>query len=50
MHKKPDKAFHIDYAFISRSMMNGSMIRIGSPSEWLELSDHMPLVVELMTK
>jgi hypothetical protein len=26
------------------------MIKIGSPSEWLELSDHMPLVVELMTK
>jgi hypothetical protein len=29
-------------------MMRGSMIKIGSPSEWLEFSDHMPLVVELM--
>ena len=48
MYRKPEKAFHIDYVFISRSMMSGSMIKIGSPLEWLELSDHMPLVVELV--
>ena len=45
MHRKSEKPYHIDYAFITRSMMSGSMIKIGSPSEWLELSDHMPLVV-----
>jgi exonuclease III len=49
MHRNSDKPYHIDYAFIARSMMNGSIIKIGSPSEWLELSDHMPLVVELRT-
>ena len=48
MHRKSEKPYHIDYAFISRSMMKGSMIKIGSPSEWLEFSEHMPLVVELM--
>lgn len=48
MHRNSEKPYHIDYAFISRSIMNGSMIKIGSPSEWLELSDHMPLVIELM--
>lgn len=48
MYRKPEKPYHIDYAFISRDMMRGSMMKIGSPSDWLAFSDHMPLAVDLM--
>jgi endonuclease/exonuclease/phosphatase family metal-dependent hydrolase len=48
MYRKPEKPYHIDYAFISKEMLPGSIMKIGSPSDWMEFSDHMPLAVDLM--
>lgn len=48
MYRKPEKPYHIDYAFISRDMLRGSRMKIWSPLDWLAFSDHMPLAVDLM--
>jgi len=45
LHRNTKKAYHIDYAFVSSELMAGSLI-IGSPDEWLDYSDHMPLLIE----
>jgi len=46
MHRKPEKPYHIDYAFISKNLIgeNKNMIEVGDPEVWLEYSDHMPVV------
>ena len=46
MHRKPERPYHIDYAFISKDLLcdNKNMIDVGSPEKWLECSDHMPIV------
>ena len=46
MHRKPERPYHIDYAFISKNLLcdNKNMIDVGSPEKWLEYSDHMPIV------
>ncbi|MFZ1746758.1 MAG: hypothetical protein WBO24_09835 [Nitrospirales bacterium] len=49
MYRRREKPYHIDYAFLSRDMMRGSIMKIGSPSDWLAFSDHMPLALELMS-
>jgi len=46
LHKNKMKSYHIDYAFISKKYHN-STIEIGQSDKWLELSDHMPLEIEL---
>jgi exonuclease III len=48
MHRKREKPYHIDYAFLSEHLLVNSSIEIGDPDLWLEYSDHMPMVVELM--
>ncbi|MGM0471120.1 MAG: endonuclease/exonuclease/phosphatase family protein [Bacillota bacterium] len=48
MHKKKSKSYHIDYIF-----MNDKLIKeitefwIGDYEEWIDSSDHMPIMVEL---
>ena len=40
--------YHVDYCFVSPSTWaRGASIRVGQPDQWLPLSDHCPLVVEL---
>jgi len=38
-------AFHIDYAFMSMNLRECARIGIGVTDDWLEFSDHMPLIV-----
>lgn len=47
MHRNTDKPYHIDYAFLSRQLLQGATCEIGHPSDWLSHSDHMPLMVEI---
>lgn len=47
LHRNINKAYHIDYAFMSKMLLQRAQLNIGSPDEWLDVSDHMPLVVEL---
>lgn len=46
MHRKLEKTYHIDYAFASRTLFDkgGEDIVIGDPKDWLEHSDHMPMI------
>lgn len=47
-HRKVERPYHIDYAFLSARLLQGAACSVGDPSEWLEVSDHMPLVVDLL--
>lgn len=39
------KPYHIDYAFASIDLATDCSIVVGKSSDWLHLSDHMPLIV-----
>ena len=47
MHRKLARPYHIDYAFLSRKLLPGATCNVGDPADWLEVSDHMPLLLEL---
>lgn len=49
MHRKRARPYHIDYAFASAELMKGASISVGDPEQWLEFSDHMPIVVDIVT-
>jgi len=47
MHRNLKKGYHIDYVFGSQEFQIGlKNLRIGNISEWLTLSDHLPIVCE----
>jgi exonuclease III len=46
MYRRSDKPYHIDYAFVSTDILQSTEISIGSASEWLEFSDHLPVVLD----
>lgn len=47
LHRNITKQYHIDYAFIPNSLLNEATVSVGTHHEWLEISDHMPLIVEI---
>jgi exonuclease III len=47
MHRKREKPYHIDYAFLSKMYLPSASLEVGNPSIWLEHSDHMPLFVQI---
>lgn len=47
LQKKREKPYHIDYAFIQSEKMNNSNIELGKYEDWIEFSDHLPLIVDL---
>lgn len=47
MYRKTEKPYHIDYAFVSETLIKDSNVEIGYPDQWLNFSDHMPLVFTL---
>jgi exonuclease III len=50
LHRSLSKPYHIDYAFISRSLMHTSKkMQIGTAKDWMSFSDHLPLAFELKT-
>ncbi|HNB34441.1 MAG TPA: hypothetical protein PLJ79_11510, partial [Bacteroidia bacterium] len=45
--RKIEKPYHIDYCFASADFFNaGFDIQLGKPSEWLEHSDHVPMIIQ----
>lgn len=47
-YRHPDKPYHIDYAFLSaQQIQHLSFLELGNATEWLEFSDHVPLVIDL---
>jgi len=48
MHKKEGRPYHIDYAFVPRRLVeSGVEVTVGSYDDWIDASDHVPLVVEM---
>ena len=47
MYRKPEKPYHIDYAFLSQALLPSAKLEIGNIETWLEYSDHMPVVVDI---
>lgn len=45
--KNPDGAFHLDYVFLPSSWLGQAKVEVPDPDRWLELSDHMPVIVDL---
>ncbi|WP_439861371.1 endonuclease/exonuclease/phosphatase family protein [Pseudomonas sp. MBLB4136] len=49
LHRKLEKPYHIDYAFLSEMLKIGARISIGAAEHWLEHSDHLPLIVDIVS-
>ena len=47
LQRNPLKPYHIDYVFAPVTWMDGCSAWIGESEEWLQWSDHMPLVVRV---
>lgn len=49
MYRKRDKRYHyhVDYAFASQDITKSASISIGKVDEWLEFSDHMPVILDI---
>lgn len=47
LQRNVNKPYHIDYAFVSRSLLAGATLDVGTRERWLALSDHMPLTLTL---
>lgn len=45
MHRNLDKPYHIDYAFLPSEYIVDSRMQVGDADKWLELSDHLPLLL-----
>jgi len=47
LHRKLEKPYHIDYAFLSEMLKASAHLSIGATEHWLEYSDHLPLIVDI---
>ena len=49
LYRNPEKPYHLDYVFAHRERVPADWraLSIGNPAEWLALSDHMPMIVDL---
>jgi len=47
LHRKNEKPYHIDYAFLSKDLLPHSEISIGEREDWIAVSDHMPVSVTI---
>ena len=46
LHRNLLKPYHIDYVFGSQEFTNSlNELEIGKPEQWLNISDHLPLIV-----
>ncbi|MGD7034111.1 endonuclease/exonuclease/phosphatase family protein [Methylotuvimicrobium buryatense] len=43
--KNSNKGYHIDYLF--QNLTKNPVVTVGNFSDWIQLSDHMPLIVDL---
>ncbi len=47
MYRRPERTWHLDYAFVSEPLLPGASLSLGAPDAWLSLSDHLPLILDL---
>lgn len=48
MYRHEDKPYHIDYMF--HNMLKISSFSVGSFKDWITLSDHMPIILDVSSK
>ncbi len=46
LQKNEEKPYHIDYFFVSPSFQKPTEFKIGKREDWIEISDHVPLIFE----
>ena len=47
LQKNIEKPYHIDYFFLSKKFQKPKTFKIEERSDWIEFSDHVPLILEL---
>ncbi|WP_422004417.1 endonuclease/exonuclease/phosphatase family protein [Roseivirga pacifica] len=47
LQKNAEKPYHIDYFFLSKEFQKPKTFRIEERSDWIEFSNHVPLILEL---
>jgi endonuclease/exonuclease/phosphatase family metal-dependent hydrolase len=48
MYRKIDKPHHVDCCFASeRFILQGYDLSLGDYNDWIRLSDHMPIMVDI---
>lgn len=50
LHRNTNKPYHIDYIFASGDLLKTSQLEVGTPDKWLNISDHMPLCIEINSR
>lgn len=49
LQRNKEKPYHIDYAFMSQDILEKASIAIGQRKDWIGVSDHMPLSIQIHT-
>nr|HET6902514.1 endonuclease/exonuclease/phosphatase family protein [Ktedonobacteraceae bacterium] len=47
MYRNRAKSYHLDFAFVSKALSCSCELLIGNPGEWIDKSDHMPLILTI---
>lgn len=47
LQRNVKKPYHVDYAFLSETLIKGATLEVGTQDNWLQISDHMPLIIRL---
>ena len=47
LQRNLNKQYHIDYAFLPRHLIGACTVHVGKASDWIGVSDHMPVVVDI---
>lgn len=47
LQRKEKKPYHIDYVFVSRNLQSKCQLIVGKREQWITVSDHMPLSVDI---
>lgn len=46
LHHKKEEPYHIDYCFLSEDF-RVNLVRVGRYEDWIKLSDHLPIIVDI---
>jgi len=50
LQRNEGKPYHIDYTFLSSDLLESANLHVGNYQEWIKLSDHVPLLLEIHTQ
>lgn len=47
MYRNKSKGYHIDFAFVTKDLLDRSIMEIGNADKWLDYSDHVPIIIDI---